>query len=96
MQVLFVLLTLLLLAVALFALQNADPVTLRFLHWQFQSSVAVVTLGATAAGALIAGLMGVGGRLRRWQRRRPTEPGSSPGSALPAEPRPPVGPPPAG
>jgi uncharacterized integral membrane protein len=92
MQVLFVLLTLLLLAVAVFALQNADPVILRFLHWQFQSSVAVVTLGATAAGALIAGLIGVGGRLRRWQRRRAARPevGAVP---LPAEPRPPVSPP---
>jgi uncharacterized integral membrane protein len=96
MQLLFVLLTLLLLAVALFALQNADPVTLRFLHWQFQSSVAVVTLGATAAGALIAGLMGLGARLRRWQRRRATEPGPGPGPALPAEPGPPAGPPPGG
>ena len=57
MQLIFVLLTLLLLAVALFALQNADPVTLRFWPWQVQGSVGVVTLAATAMGAVI-GAMG--------------------------------------
>jgi putative membrane protein len=81
-QLLFALLTLLLLAVALFALQNADPVTLRFWPWQVQSSVAVVTLAATAAGALIATLLSVATRLMRWGRSRgagPDEPRPAPG-----------------
>lgn len=91
----FLPLTLLLLAVAVFALQNPDPVTLRFLRWQAQSSVALVALGATTAGALIAGLLALAGRLRRWQRGR--GPGATAGSghqpALPPEVPPPAGPP---
>jgi uncharacterized integral membrane protein len=60
----------LLLAVAIFALENGQPITVRFIYWELQSSVAVVTLAATAAGVLIAGLVGVGSRLRRWKRGR--------------------------
>lgn len=60
----------LLLAVAIFALENGQPITVRFIYWELQSSVAVVTLAATAAGVLIAGLVGVGSRLRRWKRDR--------------------------
>jgi len=63
-------LSLLLLAVAIFALENAQAVTVRFLFWQLQSSVAVVTLAATAGGVLIAGLVGMAGRLRRWNHGR--------------------------
>jgi len=60
----------LLLAVAIFALENAQAVTVRFLYWEIQSSVAVVTLAATAAGVLIAGLVGLASRLRHWKRGR--------------------------
>jgi uncharacterized integral membrane protein len=83
-------LSLLLLAVAIFALENAQAVTVRFLFWQIQSSVAVVTLAATAGGVLIAGLVGMAGRLRRWNRGR-----GATGTALetlPAERRSPAGP----
>src|SRR5512146_1200998 len=65
-----IILSLLLLAVAIFALENGQAITVRFLYWELQSSVAVVTLAATAAGVLIAGLVGVGSRLRRWKRGR--------------------------
>ena len=65
-----IILSVLLLAVAVFALENAQAVTVRFLYWELQSSVAVVTLAATVAGVLIAGLMGVVSRLRRWKRGR--------------------------
>jgi len=61
-------LSVLLLAVAVFALGNAQAVTVRFLYWQLQSSVAVVTLAATVAGVLIAGLAWLVSRLRRWRR----------------------------
>jgi len=67
---LLIVLSVLLLAVAIFALQNAQAITVRFLYWELQSSVAVVTLAAAAAGALIAGLIGVASRLRRWKRGR--------------------------
>jgi len=65
---LMIVLSVLLLAVAIFALGNAQAITVQFLYWQLQSSVAVVTLAAAAAGVLIAGLIGLGSRLRRWKR----------------------------
>ena len=95
----FILGSLLVVAVAVFALQNPDPVTLRFLGWRIQSSVAILTLGATATGAVIAGLLSLASRLRRWQRDRGV---TSPGGVSPREdvlpPRasPPTGPPASG
>lgn len=83
MQLIFILLTLLLLAVAIFALQNSEPATVRFLHWQIRSSVAVVTLAATAAGALIAALLGWATRIRRWSRERGAARAGSPGADTP-------------
>ena len=68
MQLVFVLLTLLLLAVAVFAFQNPEPVTVKFLAWQVSSSVAVVTVGSATGGALIAVLLSLIARLRRWSR----------------------------
>lgn len=85
-----IVLSVLLLAVAIFALQNAQAVTVRFLYWQLPSSVAVITLAATAAGVLIAGLLGVASRLRRWNRGRAATGAACPGT-LPFEPRSPAG-----
>jgi putative membrane protein len=80
-----ILLSVLLLVVVIFALQNAEAVTIRFLFWQLQSSVAVVALAATAAGVLIAKFFGLASRVLRWKRGRPvTGPASS--AALPSEP----------
>ena len=76
-----IVLSVLLLAVVIFALQNAQAVTVRFLFWQLQSSVAVVALAATTAGVLIAKLFGLASRLLRWKRGRPVT-----GAARPAVP----------
>ena len=78
-MLLLIILSVLLLAVAIFALENAQPVTVRFLYWELQASVAVVTLAATAAGVLIAGLIGLVSRLRRWKRG-----GATRGAPLPS------------
>ena len=43
--------------VALFAVQNAGQITISFLTWHWDTSVAVVILGAAAFGALFGGLM---------------------------------------
>jgi uncharacterized integral membrane protein len=88
---LLVVLSGLLLAVAIFALQNAQAATVRFLYWELQSSVAVVTLAATAAGVLIAGLVGLASRLRRWRRGR-TATGAPRVVPLPSAPRASAGP----
>jgi uncharacterized integral membrane protein len=89
---LLIVLSVLLLAVAIFALQNAQAITFRFLYWEIQSSVAVVTLGATAAGVLIAGLVGLVSRLRRWKRGGAAR-GAPRLAPLPSAPRAPTGPP---
>jgi uncharacterized integral membrane protein len=90
-MLLLIALSVLLLAVAIFALENAQTVTVRFLSWQLQSSVAVVTLAATAAGVLIAGLIGLVSRLRRWHRGRAAR-GVPRLAPLPAEPQAAAGP----
>jgi len=59
-----------LLVVVVFALQNSQAVSVRFLYWQVQSSLAVVVIAATAAGVLIAVLFGSASRVWRWQRGR--------------------------
>ena len=69
MQILFILATVLGLIVAIFAVQNATPVTVRFLHWRLDSSVAVVTVLAVGTGAIIAWLLSLTSRLMRWRRR---------------------------
>jgi uncharacterized integral membrane protein len=81
----FILGIFLLLGVAVFALQNPDPVTVRFLSWQLQASVAILTFGAAATGAVIAALLALGSRLGRWQRGR----GAVPPGAQAAAGRPP-------
>ena len=43
----------------IFAVQNAVPVTVSFLVWKFQGSLALVLLVATATGALISLLASV-------------------------------------
>ena len=90
-MLLLIVLSALLLVVAIFALENAQPVTVRFLYWQVQSSVAVVTLAATAAGVLIAGLVGLASRLRRWKHGRAAA-GVARLAPLPSAPRAPTGP----
>jgi uncharacterized integral membrane protein len=90
-MLLLIVLSVLLLAVAIFALGNAQAITVRFLYWELQSSVAVVTLAATVAGVLIAGLVGVGSRLRRWKRGR-TATGAPRVAPLPSAPRASAGP----
>jgi uncharacterized integral membrane protein len=83
MQGLLAVAAVLLFAVAVFAFQNPDNVTVRFLHWQLSASVAVITLAAAATGALAAALASLAVRYVRWTRR----PGPH------SEPRPPEGPP---
>ena len=57
-------------AVAVFAIQNAGPVTLRFGFWSVETSLVVVTLVATAAGAALASLLGLPGWIRNRRRLR--------------------------
>ena len=57
-------------AVAVFAIQNAGPVTLRFGFWSVETSLVVVILVAAAAGAAVASLLGLPGWMRNRRRLR--------------------------
>lgn len=56
--------------VAMFAVQNAGPVTLRFAVWSAETSLVVVILVAAAAGAAMASLAGLPGWIRDRRRLR--------------------------
>lgn len=45
------------LLVAVFAIQNSQPVLLRFFGWFLETSQAVLLIGAASAGALVVGLL---------------------------------------
>ena len=85
MQALLAVVAVLLFAVAVFAFQNPDAITVRFLHWELSASVAVVTIASAATGGLAAALASLAARLVKWSRR-PTKPVTRTG--------PPVAPPP--
>ena len=75
-----------------FALQNNVPVTVTFLVWRFDSSLAMVLLLALAIGAIVMALVTAPGALRaRWalsrQRREISELRSQ--ASRPAPPEPP-------
>lgn len=52
------------LLVAVFAVQNADPVTVHLLTWRFDTSLVIVILAAAALGAALLALLGVFAQLR--------------------------------
>ncbi len=56
--------------VAVFAVQNAGPVTVRFGFWAVETSLVVVILVAAAAGAGGASLLGLPGWMRDRRRLR--------------------------
>ena len=59
--------------VAIFAVQNAAEVTVRFLVWPFQSSVVVVILISVGMGGLLAALVSLPQTLKARRRLRETE-----------------------
>jgi uncharacterized integral membrane protein len=67
MSAVYVLVAAAAIAVAIFALQNPDQVTIRFLAWQIERApLAAVILVSGAAGAIIVSLIGF---VQRWQLR---------------------------
>jgi uncharacterized integral membrane protein len=51
--------------ISVFAIQNAAPVTVKFIFWQFESSLAVLVILAILAGMLLVFLLSLPGRLKR-------------------------------
>lgn len=55
----------------IFAMQNNVPVTVNFLLWRFDSSLALVLLSALALGAIIVALLSTPDIVRRqWRQSR--------------------------
>lgn len=50
--------------IALFAVQNAATVEVRFLVWHFKTTQVIVILASTAVGALVVGLPGLFKQMR--------------------------------
>lgn len=68
MQLSFIFVLILAVAVALFAIQNNAPVQVRLLAWTFESSLVVVILASAALGAALAAFLGLPGAFRvRWR-----------------------------
>ena len=59
--------------VVTFALQNAIPVTVKFLAWNFESSLVVVIFLAAGGGAFAAALVSLPQAVRAWARLRQRE-----------------------
>ena len=56
--------------VAIFSIQNAGEAVVKFIWWQFQSSVVVVILISTALGAIMAIFLSLPGTFRLRMRMR--------------------------
>lgn len=72
-QVYLVAALILALLVATFAVQNAIPVTVKFLAWNFDSSLVVVILLAAGVGACVSALVSLPQAIRAWTRLRQRE-----------------------
>lgn len=68
----------LILTVALFSVQNSSPVTVSFLVWRFESSLAVILFLAALIGAIIGALIVYTQRLMRAVRKKEKPPPPEP------------------
>lgn len=64
----------LLVAVAVFSVQNAEPMTVRFFGWEITMSAALVILLAALAGALVGLIVGAMSRKPRPAAEVPPQP----------------------
>ncbi|OPY81465.1 MAG: hypothetical protein A4E65_01125 [Syntrophorhabdus sp. PtaU1.Bin153] len=70
------------LLVALFSVQNAAPVAISFLLWEFQASLAIVIFLCVLAGVTIGVTAMIVIRMKKTGRRKRVSPGGS-GNTLP-------------
>lgn len=70
----FIVLTLIIALVAVFSVQNAAPVTMSFLIWNFQASLAIVVLLSLVSGIVIASILFSILRLKSALRKKQEQP----------------------
>jgi uncharacterized integral membrane protein len=66
MGIVYVLVAVLGAAIAIFAIQNLDPVVIRFLVWKTESALSLVLLLSILAGAVLTSLCGL---IPHWRLR---------------------------
>jgi uncharacterized integral membrane protein len=71
MNIKLLIVLLLMLVVALFSVQNAETITVRFLYWQFAMSQALVIMLAAIFGALAGAIAGAVMARRKPERVEP-------------------------
>jgi uncharacterized integral membrane protein len=59
--------------IALFALQNTVTVNVRFLLWEYDTSLVLIILGSAIFGAMLTFLASLGPRIRRARTTRQLE-----------------------
>jgi uncharacterized integral membrane protein len=77
----FVLLLVIVALVVIFSVQNAAPVTIAFLIWTFQASLAIVVLLSAVLGVAAASILFMLLRLKRAMRAKDAIRGGRSGSA---------------
>lgn len=60
--------------IAIFSVQNAEPVTITLLFWAFQASLAIVIFLSVLSGILIAALIAISGKIKKFSGRRKSLP----------------------
>lgn len=70
-----ILIILIVAAVTIFSVQNAAPVTVSFLYWKFDASLAIVIFLAVLTGMIITILLSLPIRFKQSLKRKPATDG---------------------
>jgi lipopolysaccharide assembly protein A len=66
------------LIVAIFSVQNAAPVAISFLFWQFQASLAIIIFLCVLSGIIVGSILTFLIRIKRQRKEKQASPGTSP------------------
>ena len=70
------------LIVSIFSVQNASPVAISFLFWQFQASLAIIIFLCVLSGIIIGAVLTLLFRLKRKRKTKPTSAGFLPDNGM--------------
>jgi uncharacterized integral membrane protein len=64
------------LIVAIFSVQNAAPVSISFLFWQFQASLAIIIFLCVLSGIIVGSILTFLIRIKRQRKEKQASPGA--------------------
>ena len=70
------------LIVSIFSVQNASPVAISFLFWQFQASLAIIIFLCVLSGIIIGAVLALLFRIKRKHKTKPTSAGFQPDNGM--------------